>query len=105
VTPIGKFFDYEIQEIVPPKNHDTIKCSHFEQDGIKTHGISVKIGNKSAETAPKTRQGACGHRGVSILSLGTNVFIKIHPSVPIQNVQINEHRKMLKCSYLIASFS
>jgi hypothetical protein len=55
VMPLGNFFDCEIQEIVPPKNHDTIKCSHFEQDGIRTHGISLKIGNKSAETAPKTR--------------------------------------------------
>jgi hypothetical protein len=53
--PLGEDFDSEKQEIFPPKILDTIERGHFEQDGIKqTHGISVKIANNSAETAPQT---------------------------------------------------
>jgi hypothetical protein len=43
------------RRLSPLKNQDTIECGHVEPDGIKPHGISVKIAHNIAENAPQTQ--------------------------------------------------
>ena len=45
----------------PKKSMTQSKRGHYEQDGIKTHGISVKIDNNTPENTSQTKESEWGH--------------------------------------------
>jgi hypothetical protein len=47
-NPFKTFLRQINKRLSPLKNQDTIECGHVELDGIKPHGISLKIDNRNS---------------------------------------------------------